>query len=209
MNLEKLVGGYRRGLLTPGELFGWFTELLSEDPRQLPLALASLDFEPKVRREFSAWLEHLQERPEILHHGAKLTPSQALLEVLAAPIVAPPRATQAIPNHLAIADLKLVAPMIPAIERRFFAEARLDSDSVLDRVWSVALEPIVASIQSGKLLLGAAMELLSKDAPALKLGERIQLSLSSRPLASGLIVQSNVGADDLPVDEDFLAPEAA
>lgn len=207
MKVDRLMSGYRSGILTRGELFGWFTELLVEDPRKRAIMLAALDSEPAVRARFETWLRGLTIETEILHHGEILRPTTALVAELSGPVSAPPHDGNIDPSRLAIVKLTVDEPA-ENLPRRFFAEASRRRPGEADRRWSAVVEAIFADAPR-RAIVAASLSLLSADAPPFELGESVEIYVGSNRVATALVSGAQHGAGGLPTDDDFLVSEAA
>lgn len=83
MTFDEILTGYRDGLFTEDELFGWLTSVLLGEPERVAEALVALDFDVDLREGFRAWLKHLRAETEVLHQDHIFRPTPALLQAIA------------------------------------------------------------------------------------------------------------------------------
>lgn len=178
MRLDALVDAYRGAEIGRRELFGWLTEYLMGNPERLALALAALDFDAKLRREFAAWLDHLKERPEILHHGEVLTPSEDLLTTLAGPVPVPPHDALDL-RKAGFVELNNLSVLANVKRSPFVGTVRRGGTPGDDVLWTALVAPIVRDVVGSARVVGAMITPLSRDAEPLRRGEQVEVSPKS------------------------------
>lgn len=87
MEIAKAIESYKDFRLVRVELFAWLTDILCQHPNTETIkeAVAALSFDPTLQILFVYWLEQLENRPLIVHHGKAFRPNQALLDILQSP----------------------------------------------------------------------------------------------------------------------------